>query len=140
MLTAGRLLGVLVIVFLLKHAGISQAHRSASIAEEKVCADQAQKFQARNNVVTNHYDRARGICFVRTFEQLKDKDEKYRGSLYLLQDAFEQTLYGICQTDANDKAENAEDCWSNQRARDGKKTLKTSDEWLQYTGRTYMSD
>jgi|KBSMisStaDraftv2_1062788.scaffolds.fasta_scaffold3670438_1 hypothetical protein len=67
MLTAARLLGALVIVFLLKPAGISQAHRGASLAEQKMCADQAQKFQTRQNLITNHYDKTRNICFASYF-------------------------------------------------------------------------
>ena len=117
----------------------AQNKRGASLAEQRMCSEQAQKFQTGSNMVVNHYDKARNICYVRTMDMLYDKkdDKKFIGTAYELRDAFEEFSYGMCYSDATDKVLT---CWALQPSTGKKSTFTSSDEWLSFVGQNYMSD
>lgn len=132
-------ISLFVILALAVTASQAQTRRGASLAEQKMCSEQAQHFQGANSMIVNHYDKARNVCFVRIWESLHDPNDrdKFIGVSYELRDAFEGFAYGMCLTDADNKIL---DCWAMVPANKDKKSFTSTDAWLAYVGQTYMSD
>jgi hypothetical protein len=124
----------------------AQTRRAASLAEQKMCSEQAEKFRDRHTVVlVNHYDKASNVCFVRTWDWVMDLNDanKHVGDSFKLQDAFEKFSLGECFTDAEGKVLMDGDgkvmnCWAALPS--GKKEFRTSEEWNKYVTQTYLRD
>ena len=119
------------------------AQHSASLAEQKMCSEQAKTIEAQwhNSEVVNHYNKPMKTCFV-LIHQLQPHDsdnQKKRYEFFQLQDAFEKSLYGQCLINVDDKAVVAHACWASGQKAGEKKAFTSSDEWLKFVGQTYMT-
>jgi hypothetical protein len=92
-----------ILVILLATAAFAQAPRQATLHQQKMCADQADKrFNAepsyrRPNVVatyTSHYDSKLNVCYMRVNERIDDgKDDAW--SVETIYDAYENRELGL---------------------------------------------
>lgn len=130
---------ILPLTFAYSQTHSAQPRRAASLAEQKMCYEQAQRLRnADTMMLVNHYDKARNVCFVRTWESLHDPNDQNKliGSSFELRDAFEGFSYGECISNTDDKVL---DCWASE-PKQGKRTFSSTDDWMQFVGQTYMSD
>src|SRR5215831_6594295 len=119
------------------------AQHTASLAEQKMCSEQAKTIEAQwsNPEVVDHYNKPMNTCFVRIHRlQSNDSDnQNKRYEFFRLQDAFERSLYGQCLINVDDKAMVAHACWASGRKAGEKKAFTSSDEWLKFVGQMYMT-
>jgi hypothetical protein len=96
-----RILAVLLFVVTSAYA---QEPRQATLAQQKMCADQAKKFYNEPDFkskefteYTSHYDPKMNVCYVMIRIDLKKDDAEQQTVAYMIYDAFEGTGRGHLQ-------------------------------------------
>lgn len=140
-----RLTLLTVIVSSASAAFTQERRRDATLAEQKMCSDQAQKIKDDDQArfpnasfdVTSHYSKAKNICWVSVRMMHIDKNGTLTSEMHSLLDGFEQVVYGSCAANEAPKHEILT-CWVTDPSTGDKKDVPDATSWRSFVETNYF--
>jgi hypothetical protein len=138
---------LLLVIALSCTVAYGQNRRDASLAEQKMCSEQADKLEADDQArfphevfsVSSHYSTARNICWVNLRMMHLEKNGDVISESQSLLDGFEKVVYGTCAV--NDSRDNSTvvTCWATSPDDSAKRNLPNAVAWRGFVDANYFS-
>lgn len=123
----------------------AQNRREASLAEQKMCSEQAEKikedqgrFPQEQYIVSSHYSGARNACYV-NLQMVHLAKNKIDLEIDSLLDGFEKVTYGTCTTGRSAEEQGVTTCWATDPNNKVNKKLPDSAAWRNFVEANYFA-
>ncbi len=137
----------LVIITLLPLMATAQEKRDATLDEQRICSNQAEKIRAESDngtsrssvLAKSHYSKSRNVCYVKLQIVVLKKEGGVASVLHSIEDGFERTTYGTCAVNHKESGSEILTCWMRNPESGNNQDVSSEAAWSDFVDAHYWS-